>query len=101
MKRAPRMAGPMHRKHFLQKMSVAIVAAAVLFTPAAASSDHAAAIAKPMFFAQAGCTGGMIGKTDKSASGGEVPARARRAPARHHHAPMHAQRAPRLRKHHF
>lgn len=51
-------------------------------------------------FAQAGSTGGKVGKQDKSASGGEVPARAHRAPARKHHVLAREQRAPRARKHH-
>jgi hypothetical protein len=54
-------------------------------------------------FAQAGSTGGTIGKQDKSASGGEVrvPTRAHRAPlARKHHVAVREQRAPRARKHH-
>jgi hypothetical protein len=84
-----RLALPMHRKHFFQKMSPAIVAVGVLFTAAAAaSSEQTAAIDKPVVLAQAGSTGGTIGKQEKSVSGGEVrvPTRERRAPrARKHH----------------
>jgi hypothetical protein len=95
----------MHRQHFLQRMSPEIVAVVVLFTAAAASGEHTAAINKPMVLTQAGSTGGTIGKQDKSASGGEVrvPTRARQAPLvrkRKHHVAARDQRAPRVPKHH-
>lgn len=93
----------MDRKHFFQKMSPAIVAVGVLFTAAAASSGNLAEINEPMVFAQAGSTGGTIGKQDKSGSGGEIrlPTRAHRAPLpRKHHVSVREWRAPRARKHH-
>jgi hypothetical protein len=94
----------MHRTHFFQKMSPAIVAVGALFSAAAASSGHSAEINKPMVFAQAGSTGGTIGKQDKSASGGEVrvPTRVQRAPlAPKHHVAARERRAPRARKNHL
>jgi hypothetical protein len=90
----------MHGQHFLRKISPAIVAGAVFFTAAAVSGEDTAAINKSMVLAQAGSTGGTIGKQEKSASGGEVPARARRAhPARQHHEAARAHRVHLARQH--